>query len=214
MWREKRGAIFDMDGTLMDSMWMWKDIDIEYLDRFGFELPADLQHAIEGMSLPETAVYFQKRFGITDSVEKMESDWNRMAMEFYQTRVHLKKGARELLNAMKARGMKLGIATSNSMPLTTAALRANGLEEAFDTVRSAAEVAHGKPSPDIYLSVAQEWGMKAEDIIVFEDIPKGALAGKRAGMEVVAVEDPWAESRREELKTIADYYIRDFTELI
>jgi beta-phosphoglucomutase-like phosphatase (HAD superfamily) len=56
--------------------------------------------------------------------------------------------------------------------------------------------------------------MKAEDIIVFEDIPKGALAGKRAGMEVVAVEDPWAESRREELKTIADYYIRDFTELI
>ena len=137
-----------------------------------------------------------------------------MAMEFYQTRVHLKKGARELLDAMKARGMKLGIATSNSMPLTTAALRANGLEEAFDTVRSAAEVAHGKPSPDIYLSVAQEWGMKAEDIIVFEDIPKGALAGKRAGMEVVAVEDPWAESRREELKTIADYYIRDFTELI
>ena len=191
MWREKRGAIFDMDGTLMASMWMWKYIDIEYLDRFGFELPPDLQHAIE-----------------------MESDWNQMAMEFYQTRVHLKKGARELLDAMKARGMKLGIATSNSMPLTTAALRANGLEEAFDTVRSAAEVAHGKPSPDIYLSVAQEWGMKAEDIIVFEDIPKGALAGKRAGMEVVAVEDPWAESRREELKTIADYYIRDFTELI
>jgi 16S rRNA pseudouridine516 synthase len=214
MWREKKGAIFDMDGTLMDSMWMWKDIDIEYLNRFGIELPPDLQHKIEGMSLPETAVYFQKRFGIRDSVEKMESDWNQMAMEFYQTRVELKKGARELLDAMKARGMKLGIATSNSLPLTRAALCANGVEDMFDTVRSAAEVAHGKPSPDIYLSVAQEWEMRAEDLIVFEDIPMGALAGKRAGMEVVAVEDPWAASRREELKTIADYYIHDFTELI
>jgi 16S rRNA pseudouridine516 synthase len=214
MWREKKGAIFDMDGTLMDSMWMWKDIDIEYLNRFGIELPPDLQHKIEGMSLPETAVYFQKRFGIRDSVEKMESDWNQMAMEFYQTRVELKKGARELLDAMKARGMKLGIATSNSLPLTRAALCANGVEDMFDTVRSAAEVAHGKPSPDIYLSVAQEWEMRAEDLIVFEDIPMGALAGKRAGMEVVAVEDPWAASRREELKTIADYYMHDFTELI
>ena len=214
MWREKKRAIFDMDGTLIDSMWMWKDIDIEYLNRFGIELPPDLQHKIEGMSLPETAVYFQKRFGIRDSVEKMESDWNQMAMEFYQTRVELKKGARELLDAMKARGMKLGIATSNSLPLTRAALCANGVENMFDTVRSAAEVAHGKPSPDIYLSVAQEWEMRAEDLIVFEDIPMGALAGKRAGMEVVAVEDPWAASRREELKTIADYYIHDFTELI
>ena len=74
MWRDKKGAIFDMDGTLMDSMWMWKDIDIEYLRRFGIEMPENLQREIEGMSITETAVYFRETFGITDSIEKMISD--------------------------------------------------------------------------------------------------------------------------------------------
>ena len=66
MWRDKKGAIFDMDGTLMDSMWIWRDIDIEYLGRFGIALPEDLQAKIEGLSFAETAVYFQEHFGITD----------------------------------------------------------------------------------------------------------------------------------------------------
>ena len=91
MWRDKKGAIFDMDGTLMDSMWMWKDIDIEYLGRFGIEMPENLQREIEGMSITETAVYFRRTFGITDSIEKMQSDWNDMAIGFYRTRVTLKK---------------------------------------------------------------------------------------------------------------------------
>lgn len=214
MWRDKKGAIFDMDGTLMDSMWMWKDIDLEYLGRFGIEMPENLQREIEGMSMTETAVYFRQTFGITDSVEKMQNDWNEMAIEFYRSRVPLKKGVRELLRQMKERGMKIGIATSNSVELTRECLAANGVEELFDTVRTAKDVPRGKPSPDIYLSVAREWNMDPGDIIVFEDIPNGALAGKRAGMEVTAVEDDYALPRREELIRISDHYIRDFTEIL
>lgn len=214
MWRDKKGAIFDMDGTLMDSMWMWKDIDLEYLGRFGIEMPENLQREIEGMSMTETAVYFRQTFGITDSVEKMQNDWNEMAIEFYRNRVPLKKGVRELLGQMKERGMKIGIATSNSVELTRECLAANGVEELFDTVRTAKDVPRGKPSPDIYLSVAREWNMDPRDIIVFEDIPNGALAGKRAGMEVTAVEDDYALPRRDELIRIADHYIRDFTEIL
>lgn len=214
MWRDKKGAIFDMDGTLMDSMWMWKDIDLEYLGRFGIEMPENLQREIEGMSMTETAVYFRQTFGITDSVEKMQNDWNEMAIEFYRSRVPLKKGVRELLGQMKERGMKIGIATSNSVELTRECLAANGVEELFDTVRTAKDVPRGKPSPDIYLSVTREWNMDPRDIIVFEDIPNGALAGKRAGMEVTAVEDEYALPRREELIRIADHYIRDFTEIL
>ena len=214
MWRDKKGAIFDMDGTLMDSMWIWRDIDIEYLGRFGIALPEDLQAKIEGLSFAETAVYFQEHFGITDSIEKIQSDWNDMAIDFYRHRIGMKKGARELLTQMKERGMKIGIATSNSVELTEECLAANGVADLFDTVRTSRDTPRGKPFPDIYLSVADEWGIAPEDLIVFEDIPNGAIAGKRAGMEVIAVADDYALPRREELIRIADHFIADFTQIL
>ena len=214
MWRDKKGAIFDMDGTLMDSMWIWRDIDIEYLGRFGIALPEDLQAKIEGLSFAETAVYFQEHFGITDSIEKIQSDWNDMAIDFYRHRIGMKRGARELLTQMKERGMKIGIATSNSVELTEECLAANGVADLFDTVRTSRDTPRGKPFPDIYLSVADEWGIAQEDLIVFEDIPNGAIAGKRAGMEVIAVADDYALPRREELIRIADHFIEDFTQIL
>lgn len=214
MWRDKKGAIFDMDGTLMDSMWIWRDIDIEYLGRFGIALPEDLQAKIEGLSFAETAVYFQEHFGITDSIDKIQSDWNDMAIDFYRHRIGMKKGARELLTQMKERGMKIGIATSNSVELTEECLAANGVADLFDTVRTSRDTPRGKPFPDIYLSVADEWGIAPEDLIVFEDIPNGAIAGKRAGMEVIAVADDYALPRREELIRIADHFIEDFTQIL
>ena len=74
MWKDKKAVIFDLDGTLVDSMWMWYDIDVEYLARFGITIPEGLQAAIEGMSFSETAVYFKERFQIPDSLEKMKND--------------------------------------------------------------------------------------------------------------------------------------------
>lgn len=214
MWRGKKGAIFDMDGTLVDSMWMWKDIDIAYLRRFGFELPEGLQDDIEGMSMPETAVYFQRRFGIMDSIEKIQDDWNEMAMEIYERRVSLKKDARILLEKMKRCGMKIGIATSNSPELAMAALTANCVDGMFDIIRTAGEVPKGKPAPDIYLSVANQWGIDPEDCIVFEDVPAGVMAAKAAGMEVCAVYDEASARKKEEILARADYYILSFSEIL
>ncbi len=214
MWRDKKGAIFDMDGTLMDSMWMWKDIDIEYLGRYGIDMPENLQREIEGMSITETAVYFKEHFGIQDSIETMQSDWNEMAIDHYRHRVRLKKGAMELLEQMKERNMKIGIATSNSVELTKECLSSNGVREMFDTIMTAREVPKGKPAPDIFLSIADEWGIAPEKLIVFEDIPNGIIAAKRAGMEVIAIADDYSLPRREEVKTLADLFIQDFTEIL
>ena len=166
------------------------------------------------MSFAETAVYFREHFGITDSLEKIQSDWNDMAIDFYRHRIGMKRGARELLTQMKERGMKIGIATSNSVELTEECLAANGVADLFDTVRTSRDTPRGKPFPDIYLSVADEWGIAPEDLIVFEDIPNGAIAGKRAGMEVIAVADDYALPRREELIRIADHFIEDFTQIL
>ena len=87
-----KAVIFDLDGSLVDSMWIWKDIDIEYLGRFGISLPPNLQSEIEGKSFSETAVFFKERFQIPDSIEQMKQDWNEMAWQKYIHDVDRKSG--------------------------------------------------------------------------------------------------------------------------
>ena len=94
-------VIFDMDGSLVDSMWMWHEIDIEYLGRFGIELPPDLQSKIEGMSFHETAVYFKENFLIPDSLEEIKRTWNEMAWDKYTHEVPLKPGISEFLQGCR-----------------------------------------------------------------------------------------------------------------
>ena len=125
---EKEGVIFDLDGTLVDSMWVWKQIDIDYLGKYNIPYPADLQKNISGMSFCETAVYFKNNFAIPDSVEEMMDTWNRMAFDSYQNKVKEKPGALEFLQWMKDHGIKMGIATSNSEVLVEAVLKARGLD--------------------------------------------------------------------------------------
>lgn len=203
-------VIFDLDGSLVDSMWMWQEIDIEYLGRFGIPLPADLQAEIEGMSFSETAVYFKERFEIPDSLEQMKADWNQMAWDKYTNEVPLKPGISEFLSGCKENGIKLGIATSNSRELVDNIARVHHLENYFSCIMTACEVAHGKPAPDIYLAVAKKLGVSPEKCLVFEDIIPGIMAGKNAGMKVCAVEDEYSVHDRQAKQELANYYIEDF----
>ena len=132
MLQNKKAVIFDLDGTLVDSMWMWKAIDIEYLGRFGIELPTTLQKDIEGKSFSETAVYFKETFQIPDSLEKINSDWNQRAYDKYTKEVPLKKGVKEFLDYCKEKGIKMGIATSNSRELVESTIDALKIREYFD----------------------------------------------------------------------------------
>ena len=101
-----KAVLFDLDGTLIDSMWVWKQIDIDYLSSKNLEMPTDLQRKIEGMSMLETAKYFQKYFGITDDLETMMQTWNRMAMDTYSSQVNYKNGAEDFLKYLKKHNIK------------------------------------------------------------------------------------------------------------
>ena len=214
MLQNKKAVIFDLDGTLVDSMWMWKAIDIEYLAKFGISLPQTLQKDIEGMSFSETAVYFKNTFHISDSLDKIKQDWNQMAYEKYTKEVSFKAGAKEFLEHCKKKGIKLGIATSNSKELVDATMDALGAREYFDCIMTACEVKKGKPAPDIYLEVAKRLHVNTYECLVFEDVEMGILAGKNAGMEVCAVEDDFSLDQTEKKKALADYYVKDYYEIL
>ena len=127
-------VIFDLDGTLIDSMGVWESIDEEYLGRFGIPMPEDLQEAISGISVTQTAIYFKETFGISDSIQEIISDWNDMAMEHYTNRAPLKGGALLFLKYLKHRQIPCAIATSNSRDLTRAVLESHGITRYFQAV--------------------------------------------------------------------------------
>ncbi len=209
-----QAVIFDLDGSLVDSMWMWKAIDIEYLGRFGIPLPEDLQSKIEGMSFQETAAYFKEHFPIPDPLEKIKEDWNRMAWDKYANEVPLKPGIPGFLDACAREGILLGIATSNSRELVENIAAVHGLKNYFSCIMTGCDVERGKPAPDIYLAVAEGLGVKPENCLVFEDIVPGIQAGRNAGMRVCAVEDAYSALQREHKRRLADYYIQDFYGLV
>ncbi len=208
-----KAVLFDLDGTLVDSMWVWTDIDIEFLGRYHYELPDDLQDAIEGMGFTETAVYFKKRFSLPLSIDEIKDEWNKLAMYRYANEVGLKPGAADFLRLLRRRGIKTAIASSNSRELIRACLSHNRIEDFFDTVTISCDVPQGKPSPDVYLLAARQLGVSPKDCLVFEDVPMGIRAGKNAGMRVCAVEDAFASKNREEIRKLADYYIRSYDEI-
>lgn len=207
-------VLFDLDGTLIDSMWMWRSIDVEYLARFAIEMPENLQECIEGKSFSETAVYFKERFGLKDSLEQIKSDWNEMAWDKYMNEVPLKEGVLDLLKYLKSNNIPAGIATSNSRELTELIIEKLGISEYFASIRTSCEVLKGKPSPDIYLLVAADLGVQPERCLVFEDIIHGIMAGKNANMKVCAVYDLYSEKHAEEKIRLADYYVKSLKELL
>ena len=209
----KKAVLFDLDGTLVDSMWVWRDIDVDFLSAIGQTLPDDLQKCIEGMSFTETAEYFKERFNIKDDVEDIKTKWNKMAYDKYTSEVKLKKGAKEFLARLKADGILVGIASSNSMTLIEGALKAEGVLDYFDAITTACEAGAGKPAPDIYLLAAKKLNISPAECLVFEDIPMGIMAGNSAGMTTVAVEDAYSHKMREEKERLARYFIEDYTDI-
>lgn len=209
-----KGVIFDLDGTLVDSMWMWQDIDREFLSNYNIELPEDLQDKLEGMSFDETANYFKQRFQLTETMEEIQDIWNTMAWNKYATQVPLKEGVFEFLNYLKENHIPCGIASSNSKELIELVVNKYNISSYFKTIRNSNEVSKGKPSPDIYLLVAKELGVNPKRCLVFEDVVQGVQGGKNANMQVCNVYDKHSHKDHEKLKRLADYHIRNYHEIL
>lgn len=214
MSNEILGVIFDLDGTLIDSMWIWEKIDIDYLKSHNISMPKDLRCNIEHLSFEETASYFKKRFNLPYTEEKIQNQWLQMAIEEYSNNVPLKPGVKNFLKILHASNIKIALATSNFKPLITPCLQAHGIEKYFDNITTTNEVERGKDFPDVYLLAAKRLNLSPKNCVVFEDILPAIKGAKAAGMRVIGVYDDFSKSKEEEIKSIANKYIHSYDELI
>lgn len=207
-----KACIFDLDGTLLDSTGVWARVDEAFLARRGIQMPEGYVEAVAQMSFPEAAEYTIRRFGLADSVEALMAEWNAMVVEAYAGEVPMKPHAKEYLLKLKARGVRLAVATSLPEALYGPALRAHGIEGLFEVVCSTDEVGRSKAWPDVYLLAAQRLGVAPGECVVFEDVLVGVRSAKAAGMGVWAVYDAGSDGEWEEMCRVADGGMRGFGE--
>ena len=183
------GAIFDLDGTLLDSMKLWEQIDIDFLTGRGIVPTPDYTAAVTAMDSRSAAEYTIRRYGFSDTPEMLMTEWTQMCREAYRSTVPLKPGAGELVKSLFSRGIRIAAATALSPELFEPALRRLGIADCFSAYACCGEVPRGKGFPDIYLLAAGRLRLPPEQCMVFEDILTGVRGAKSGGFSVCGVFD-------------------------
>ena len=206
-----KGAIFDLDGTLLDSMGVWDQVDVDFLAKRGIEVPDDYMQKVAAMQFRQIAEFTIARFGLSDTPEALMEEWDHMARVMYATVVEAKPYAREYLESLKASGAKLAVATSLPPMLREPAMKHVGIFDYFDDVVSVDDAGDvGKTEPDVYLLAASRLGIKPSDCTVFEDLLVGMRSAKSVGMHVWAMHDDSSDADWPEICDLADGVMFDF----
>lgn len=206
-----KGAIFDLDGTLLDSMGVWDQVDVDFLAKRGFEVPDDYMQKVAAMQFRQIAEYTIARFNLSDTPEELMEEWDHMARVMYSTVVEAKPHAREYLATLKASGAKLAVATSLPPMLREPAMRHVGIFDYFDEVVSVDDAGDiGKDRPDVYLLAASRLGIEPTDCTVFEDLLVGMRSAKSVGMRVWAMHDDSSDADWPAICGLADGVMFDF----
>ena len=206
-----KGAIFDLDGTLLDSMFIWDTIGEDYLRSLGKEPHEDLKETFMTLTLEEAAEYYREHYGVTLSVKEIVDGVNAMVEGIYRTKVTLKPGVAEYLSWLKENGVRMCIATVTDRYLVEETLERLGVRHYFSEIFTCAEVGFGKDKPIIYQKAQEHLGTAQDDTFVFEDVLFALNTAKADGYPTVGVYDKH-ENTQDKIKILANYYVRDFTD--
>ena len=208
-----KAAIFDLDGTLLDSMGVWDQVDIDFLAKRGIEVPADYMGKVAAMQFRQIAEYTIARFGLPDTPEALMQEWDDMARVAYSTVVEAKPHAVEYLSYLKRSGAKLAVATSLPPALREPAMKHVGIFDYFDQIVSVDDANDvGKDRPDVFLLAAGRLGVVPEQCTVFEDLLVAMRAAKSVGMRVWAIHDDSSAGDWPDICGLADGVLFDFSE--
>ena len=207
------GFIFDMDGTLLDSMPMWENLAPDYFQRHGVAYTEDVLSEIAATSLRQAADILAVKYFPTYQPEDMFNEWEAYLQEQYAHKVQLKPGVQEFLEGLQKLGKKMCIATMTDRQHAELAVKAHGIAQYFSFIKTVGEVGKTKSFPDIYLQAAAELGVAPEQCLVFEDSCPACITARSAGFMVCGVADTNWSCNEAEMRVICNAFINNFNEL-
>ncbi|MBR4888661.1 MAG: HAD family phosphatase [Clostridia bacterium] len=208
-------AVFDADGTLLDSMRMWDSLDEEFLTRRGIPFDPEISRELHAMYFEECPEYFRRKFGIQGTDEEILNEFTEMAAAHYKNDVGEKPGAKALLQAMHAAGIRMCVATASGKNAVECALERLGLLPYIEFVMTCSEAGVGKEKPTLFDLCAARLGGTRQNTVVFEDALYALRTAAQAGYRTVAVDEASVpEADKQELKRLAGRYVTRLDELL
>lgn len=209
-----KGIIFDLDGTLIDSMHVWENVDRDFVTENGGIYTSDISEAVKTMTIMQSAEYFKNRFSLDMSCRQIIDRIEEMVSEKYHSSIPLKAGVSETLNKLSEMGIKMCVATATYNSLVNAALKRLGIFDMFEFIITCSDVGQGKDNPEIFYKAAEKLKLEIPEIIVAEDSLHCIKTAKNAGFFTAAVYDEFAASDREQILKYSDIYVNKINEII
>lgn len=207
---EARCAIFDMDGTILNSMGLWEEIDILFLKKRGIPYTEDYGEAMKTKGFRDGARYSIERFHLHESPEEIMEEWTEMAKEAYRSRLQLKPGVKAYLEKLKKEGIRIALATVSPPQFYIPALTSGQIIDLFDDLSDASVVGGKKDGPDLYLHVAEKVGVPPRHCLVFEDTLHALRGAAQGNFLTCAVYDASSKAQWSEMCLTADFILTDF----
>jgi len=209
-----KGVIFDLDGTLIDSMWIWGDVARRYLESHGATPRPGFREALRTLNTREEAQYYIDEYGVKLPVEEVMAGRDNMMLNLLLTEVELKKGVIEVLNILEERGVKMCVATATERRLVEPTIERFGLKDYFKCIFTCTEENTSKKYPDIYIRAVEYLGTNISETIVVEDALYAMKTAKKAGFIVAGVYDKVSDDEQDEIKATCDYYFKSLDEML
>lgn len=205
-------AIFDFDGTIADTAWLWQEVDRTFLAARNIEYTREYARALAVLGFGAGAQYTIETYGLNERPEDICEEWTRLSHALYRTRVHLRPGVQAYIEALRARGIPTALATANEPELISSMLRVD-VDALFDVRVHGREVGATKDQPDIYLEAARRLDILPQRCIVFEDIVPGIVAARDAGFITCGVHSGDPAQLVDDVEDAAQLFLRHWTDI-